>query len=438
MSKFAELCHPCLNIFRKGGFLMDFEEISMLAKKCMEIGFSLPPAGNFETSDIYHLVQRKSLIHAICKTVFEGSPFDYFIQNTVHEDRFCYKNYIRFRLNKEARGVRFSQKAKVFMEFSVESDDKVYTLTIPVIRDNADMGLHGLFSFGEPTSMMEWLEYLFTIKEKESKKIKKWHLTFSTKRTKENLSESERRCLFILEDAALMKIAKLNIQRLKDTHPELVDDFDLIQSWSVMHIDLNNMNQKHNLNIDFLPEWNSYIDFAEWSRNNGYELGATLERIDSNGGFFPNNLRWNTETKRFPYINILEGIKSYSQFPYPERYYLDYETSRYLTQSQLNNLKITIDEVEKSVHEWEQFYGISGYILLSFHTFGLGSINSNNKIKPKMKFIDKPITIDGTTRTAKEWSELTGISMKTIVSRIRYGWKDEDIIKDPRSKAKNN
>lgn len=418
--------------------MIDFQEISVLTKKCIEIGCSLPAAGDFESSDIYRLVQRKSLIHIICRTFFEDPPFEYFFENAIHEDRLGYKNYIKFKLKREVRGVRFSQKAKVFMEFSVESEDKVYTLTIPVIRDNVAMGVHGLISFGEPTSMMEWLEYLFTIKEKQSKKIKKWHFTFATKRSKESLPDLERRCLFILEDAALMKIAKLNIQRLKDTHPNLVDDFDLLQVWSVMLIDRNSMNQKLKLNIGLLPDLSSYEKFAEWSRNNGYALGATLERIDSNKGYFPENLRWNSEVKRSPYVSILEGIMSYYQLPYPERYYIDYETGEYLRISQLNNLKITIDNVEKPVHEWEKTYGVSGYILLSFHAFGLGSLNRKSENKPRMKFLHKPITINGTTRTAKEWSELTGISIKTIVSRIRYGWKDEDTIKAPRKKSNKN
>lgn len=39
------------------------------------------------------------------------------------------------------------------------------------------------------------------------------------------------------------------------------------------------------------------------------------------------------------------------------------------------------------------------------------------------------ITINGITKTITEWSKISGISIHTIESRIRYGWKSSDLLK---------
>ena len=45
-------------------------------------------------------------------------------------------------------------------------------------------------------------------------------------------------------------------------------------------------------------EWQNYKPFAEWARSHGYEDDLTIERIDVNGNYCPQNCTWIPKEKQ--------------------------------------------------------------------------------------------------------------------------------------------
>ena len=98
----------------------------------------------------------------------------------------------------------------------------------------------------------------------------------------------------------ISNIHKQNIaypSRMKQRHGDRYTK--LWKEWNTMLWRCNPKNTTHkkwysDKGIVVCDEWHTYLNFKKWALSNGYQDGLTIDRIDSNKNYCPDNCQWIT------------------------------------------------------------------------------------------------------------------------------------------------
>lgn len=148
--------------------------------------------------------------------------------------------------------------------------------------------------------------------------------------------------------------------------------------------------------IQVCDEWrdpcNGLLKFTEWAIKNGYSDDLTIDRIDNNKGYFPNNCRWVTRKVQSNNKSNNHYVTYKGCTKTLKRWCEDLDLNYRSVKTRLNNCGWTVEQAFENV--------------------------GNTRLRM--------IEYRGETKTLKQWCSYLGLNYTTVHSRLnKLGWSVE-------------
>lgn len=190
-------------------------------------------------------------------------------------------------------------------------------------------------------------------------------------------------------------------------NPNLPHGTRLYMIWSGMRQRCSNPHTEHynrygGRGIKVCPEWEDFSAFEDWAYSHGYREYLSIDRIDNNGPYSPENCRWVTQIEQH--------------------------------QNTSKTVLLTIGGETKSIAAWARESGIDGSTIKRRLQRG----KSGQELIAPYRYKPKLHTINGISKTAKDWAAEIGISESSFYDRMKRGWKDKELLKPNRNRFKSH
>lgn len=207
----------------------------------------------------------------------------------------------------------------------------------------------------------------------------------------------------------------------------------------------NSINYKYygGRGISICDEWmESFDNFYHWALINGYDDELTIDRIDSNKNYNPNNCKWSTKREqsynRSMSVKLTLKGRTMHMTEWAEELGIDKKTLSWRYRNEwsdeeiLSNKKDIILEYNgecKNLLEWSKQTGIKKSTLWDRYNKGW-KVKDILTRKPKDREIK--ITYNNERKTISEWAKILNVPKSRLNNRYTRGWTDEEIIKGKR------
>jgi len=179
------------------------------------------------------------------------------------------------------------------------------------------------------------------------------------------------------------------------------DNIRLYKIWSNMKQRCSNKNNQdykyyQGKGIAYCDDWEKFENFEKWAMNNGYGDNLTLDRINGDLGYSPENCRW---------ISLEEQQRNKS-----------------------NNYLVTYDGKTQTLSEWAREYGLPRETLRSrIEKLGY-SFEEAIKKKYKSQRNNVIVSYNGRSFTQAEFAREIGVTPQCICQRLKRGFTPENIV----------
>lgn len=155
--------------------------------------------------------------------------------------------------------------------------------------------------------------------------------------------------------------------------------------------------------IKVCDEWSVFENFYNWALANGWKedsTGISIDRIDVNGDYCPENCRWASAVEQ--------------------------------ANNKRNTLMLTARGETKAINDWARDVGINCKTIRGRLDNGWSADDAiftpAGSLRNKSA---KVVEYNGESHTILEWSEITGLYKELIRSRLSHGWSVEDALSTP-------
>lgn len=148
--------------------------------------------------------------------------------------------------------------------------------------------------------------------------------------------------------------------------------------------------------IKVADEWLDFRTFERWALTSGYKKHLTLDRIDTDGNYEPDNCRWATQS-------VQQNNRN-------------------------NNRIISFEGKEYTLAQLSRKHGMKPDTLAQRLDNGM---TVSEAISKKINFDQTLVEFDGETKTLTKWCEQLDLPYKTIYARVRRGWDLKEALTKP-------